>query len=858
MIECVKSASFLAPLDSPEQRQYAADREVQALHLALEVTPDFKRRTIQGKAAIRFKPVAKPVQEIKLDAVKLDVGSVSASEKVQAYQVTDDKLIVTFAAPIPPDHEVTVTVAYSAEPSEGLYFRTPEMGYKEGDTHLFSQGEEIEARHWYPCLDSPNQRLTSEITCRVPAGMTVVSNGRLVSAEKDPGTGLTAFHWSQEKSHANYLVSLVAGSFKTIEDKYRDIPLGFYTPASEIQQADTSFRDTKDMMEFFEQETGIPFPWAKYDQVCVNDFVAGGMENTSATTLTDGTLFTAATENIRSSDGLIAHELAHQWFGDLVTCKDWSHIWLNEGFATYYETLYEEHKRGRDAMLYELYQRLRQITGITNDVTPIVRRNFDKPGDMFGYLVYPKAGWVLHMLRSQLGAELYRRCIKTYVERHQFGNVVSEDLRAVIEELSGRSFDQFFDQWLYHGHHPELEINYSWDETSKLAKLFIKQTQELGPNVLLFHFPLTVRFKGKFGTNDSSVQVSKKEEDFYFSLTSAPELIRVDPEFTLLAKIKFEPPNAMLGVQLAETADVIGRLLVVEQLSSKRDHESVSKLGQTLRQDPFYGVRLEASKALHAIHNDEALEALLASDKQSDARVRLQVVTDIGGFYDDKAYASQRKTLESEKNPDILSSATRALSGYSKPEVNETLIKVLHSESYRNELATAAIAGMRLEDDPDVIPQLLTVLDQEETNFTSNGYAQGLQALAYLARNQEKKDEVREFLQARVNHKKRVVQLACISALGTLGDPKAIPVLQGFAAASKATPQRSAAERAVAELRAGRKPVDDFKNLRQEVLDLQKANRDLQRQLDDLKKKVDARQVGSPGGTRSKMSGPKS
>jgi aminopeptidase N len=309
---------------------------------------------------------------------------------------------------------------------------------------------------------------------------------------------------------------------------------------------------------------------------------------------------------------------------------------------------------------------------------------------------------------------------------------------------------------------------------------------------------------------------------------------------------------------LAETADVIGRLLVVEQLSSKRDHESVSKLGQTLSQDPFYGVRLEASKALRAIHNDEALEALLATGKQSDARVRLQVVTDIGGFYDDKAYASQRKTLESEKNPDILSSSTRALSGYSKPEVNETLIKVLHSESYRNELAVAAIAGMRLEDDPEVIPQLLTVLDQEETNFTSNGYAQGLQALAYLARNQEKKDEVREFLLARVNHKKRAVQLACISALGTLGDPKAIAVLQGFVAASKATPQRSAAERAVAELRAGRKPVDDFKNLRQEVLDLQKANRDLQHQLDDLKKKVDAREGGSPAGARSKTLRPKS
>jgi aminopeptidase N len=856
-LQCTKSASFLAPLDSPDQRQYAADREVQAVHLALEVTPDFKRRTIQGKASVRFKPLARAIREIKLDAVELQVGSVTGTETIQAYDVSDDKLVVTFAAPIPADHEVTVTVDYTAEPTEGIYFRTPEMGYKDGDTHLFSQGEEIEARHWYPCLDSPNQRLTTEITCHVPDGMTVISNGRLISTERDPATGLVAFHWSQDKPHANYLVSLVAGYFKKIEDKHRDIPLAFYTPASEINEAASSFRDTRDMMAFFEEEIGVPYAWDKYDQVCVNDFVAGGMENTSATTLTDSTLFTSATEDIRDSEGLCAHELAHQWFGDLVTCKDWSHIWLNEGFATYYETLYEQHKHGRDALLYELYQRMRQITSISNDVTPIVRRDFDKPGDMFGYLVYPKASWVLHMLRSQLGEDLYRRCIKTYVQRHQFGNVVSEDLREVAEELSGRSFDQFFDQWLYHGHHPELDIAYSWDETTQLAKISVKQTQALGPNVLLFKFPLTVRFHGKFGKSDGLMQVSKKQEDFYFPLTSAPRLVRIDPEFTLLAKINFNPPAPMFGAQLAGKDDLVGRLLAVARLSDKRDQDSVKSLGQTLRDDPFYGVRVEASKALASIHSDEALQALLDSVKQSDARVRLQVLVDIGAFYDNQAYESLRQTLELEKNPAILSSAVRAMAGYSRPEANDTLVKFLHSESYRNELAEAAIGGMRLQDDPGSIPQLLAALGQDETNFTSRGYAQGLQTLAYLARNQEKKDDVREFLVARVNHKKRTVQLACISALGILGDPKAIPVLQRFATTSKTTPQQPVAERAVADLRAGRKPVDDFKNLRQEVLDLEKANREIRHELEELKKRVDARQTEPRRGIKSKVQSPK-
>src|SRR5947199_1761073 len=323
--------------------------------------------------------------------------------------------------------------------------------------------------------------------------------------------------------------------------------------------------------------------------------------------------------------------MAHQWIGDLVTCKYWSDIWLNEGFATYYESLYHGHKNGRDPMLYELYQRARQITGMTNDTNAIVRRTYDSPGEMFGYLAYPKGGWVLHMLRSQLGEELYRRCIRTYLERHRFDNVVTEDLRAVIEEFSGRSYDQFFDQWVYHAHHPELEVNYGWDEKTKLAKVTVKQTQPISEQVLLFHFPLAVRFKSPTGLVDRQVNVSEKEEDFYFALSEAPQIVRLDPDFTLLAKIKFEPPTAMLHAQLADRDDVIGRLLALEQLAAKKDKETVAKLKQALNGDPFYGVRIEASKALRSIHSDEALEALLESTNQSDARVRRHAIADLRG-----------------------------------------------------------------------------------------------------------------------------------------------------------------------------------------------------------------------------------
>src|SRR5947209_4396154 len=184
-LQCRKSASFLAPIDSPDYRKYAPDRDVDITHLALDVTPDFKARTVTGKALLKFKVNARPVQELHLDGVNLAVAAVSSSETIRPWQATENAVIVTFSKPIDAGKQFDVSIEYSAEPQAGLYFRTPEMGYKNGDTHLFSQGEEIEARNWYPCIDAPNMKFTSEITCHVPEDMTVISNGRLVSQDKD-------------------------------------------------------------------------------------------------------------------------------------------------------------------------------------------------------------------------------------------------------------------------------------------------------------------------------------------------------------------------------------------------------------------------------------------------------------------------------------------------------------------------------------------------------------------------------------------------------------------------------------------------------------------------------------------------
>lgn len=826
-------------------RHYAPDREVDLLHLTIDVTPDFQKRAITGTTTLRFRPNVESLRVLRLDAVDLRVRSVESAEPIQGWQLTTNQIVVTFAEMLPADRDTLVQVTYDAEPKEGLYFRTPEMGYRDGETHLFTQGETELARHWYPGIDHPNERFTSEVICHVPAGMTAFSNGRLISQEPD-ANGRIAFRWFQDRTHVNYLVALVAGHFRTLADRYRDVPIALHTLPSAADQAASTFRGTADMLAFFEAEIGVPYPWAKYDQVCVNDFVAGGMENTSLTILTDNTLFTDATENLFDSEGLVAHELAHQWFGDLVTCKDWSQLWLNEGFATYYEALYTRHARGRDAFRYEMYQRARDLVAQANDVRPIVRRTFADSGEMFDHLTYPKAAWVLHMLRCQLGEPLYRRCVRTYLERHAYGSVATDDFNDVLEELSGRSWDQFLDQWIYHGGYPDLQVNYSWNEPQRQARVSIRQQQPVNDQVLLFRLPLTLRFELPSGRIDHPVELRTASEDFYVPLASAPVTVRIDPELTLLARIRFEPPAPMLHAQLTNACDVVGRLLAVENLSQQEDQDAVARLRDRLNQDPFHGVRIEASSALRRIHSDEALTALAASRRQSDARVRLQVVQDLGAFFHETARAALQETLAEERNPEIIAAALEGLGRYHSPEITALLRQNLGVVSYRERIALAALRGLRRQDNAAVLPEILSCLEQRASDFPAGNLGEALEILAYLARNEEQRAPVCTFLLQRVNHPRRAIQLAAISALGTLGDPLAIAPLEAFTQAGPENRQRHAAERALAQIRGQRKPSEELPDLRKRLDDLEREHRDARKQVEELRKKLDALPPSAP------------
>ncbi len=837
---CLQSqAGFLAPAGSVEARQYAPDRFVDIKHLALDVTPNFEERTVKGTTTIHFTPIAKSLRELRLDAVELKISTIESDAPVKNWRIGKDALWITFDPPILAGAEAKVTIHHSAQPERGLYFRTPELGYRPEDTHIFTQGEPRMARHWFPCFDSPNEKFTTEITCRVPADMTVLSNGRQVERTVDEETGLQAARWHQDKPHVNYLIALVAGHFEGIKDQWRDIDLSFHAPVSQAEHAHNSFQDTRDMMEFFEQEIGVLYPWAQYGQVCVQDFVAGGMENTALTILTDRTLFADELENLRSSQGLVAHELVHQWFGDLVTCKDWSHLWLNEGFATYYENLYDLHKNGRDSFVWQLRNDAERVLSQANDQTPIVNRTFSKPNEQFSFRAYPKGAWVLHMLRSELGADLFRKGVRLYLERHSYDVATTEDLNEALEEVSGRSLDAFFDQWVYHAGTPVLDVSYQWNEEESLAQLTVKQTQKTSANVLLFRFPLRFRFKSEEMFEDRVVTIRDARQDFSFPLPKAPETVRIDPDTEVLARINFTPTTPMLHAQLDDAGDMMGRFLAVRALASRKDHETVERLDQVLREDSFHAVRIEASKALRGIHSEAAFAALRGGLDQPDARVRRQVIRDLRGWQSQEAFNLLAEALETN-NPDIKREAILGLAPDGSEETDALLIALLDSESFDNIVAGAAIQAMRTRDQSEFVEPLRENLTSRRKAFRNNSYASALGTLAYLARRDDDKSVIREFLISAAEDNSPRVRRAAISALGTLGDEKAITYLETHAGAKAEEQLANAAKQAISQLRSKNTLDGELRGLRRDFTDLKRENSQLRKELDSLKKTVKA------------------
>jgi aminopeptidase N len=841
--EWLHHESFGIDLDGPGPR-YAPDRHFDVKHIRLDVTPNFERHTVHCVTSITLQPIANPQDQIRLDAIHLTIHRVWSDDvEVADFTVTSNAVTVQLKEPLAVDQQATIHFDHQAQPERGFYFRTPDMGYPESDTHVWTQGEAHEARYWFPCFDYPNERSTTEVICHVPSDMTVLSNGRLVSETVSSETGLKTSHWLQEKPHVNYLICLVAGYLEKLEDQHGDIPLAFFSQPTLAEHAANSFQDTAQIMAFFEEEIGVAYPWNKYYQVTIRDFVAGGMENTTLTTLTHNTIFSSDTENLRSTRRLDAHELAHQWFGNYVTCKDWSHLWLNEGFATYYAHLYEGHKFGDDALRYGLYQDARRsILTQASDKRPIVYRGYSNAREQFDYRVYPKGSWVLHMLRSQLGEDLFRRSVREYLERHALTSVVTEDLRKVLEELSGLPLDQFFDQWLYHARFPDLTVRYEWLPDRKLARVEVKQTHEVSSDVLLFSFPTKLRFVfDGLEPIETEIRIHRDSHEFFIPLPQQPTLVRFDPEYTLLARTEFPKPDAMLLVQSTQADDMIGRLLATEALGKRKTRDAIDRLGEMLREDSFFGVRIGAAEALRSIGNDAAFQQLRQSLEQTDARVRREVAKALADHYREETPTLLQEMLQSESNPLIRADLLQAMAKFPLPETRQLILSGLRTDSLHQDELTGSIQAIAAQNDPSLHRPLIRMLETRGSQLDTPRLRSALSAAGKLGRFASNKTALRELISDYLHDPRDQVKLAAIRGLGDLGDPMAESVLQSFQNQT-ANQSLSDAARSALNTLSEQKPVTpaEVVELRRLVQELKESRDQFSTKLEQLESKTKA------------------
>lgn len=518
-----------------------------AQHYIIRASFDRAKKKVLGDTTVSIKPLGDGFTLVELDAIDLSFESVKIepANVDLRYKVMPGKVVVYLDKPYAKNEVVTIRLKYTATPKKGVYFVAGQKDGSGNEIHssqIWTQGEPDEARHWFPSFDFPSDKATTEQFITAEKGETVVGNGELIGKTQNTD-GTETWHYKMPVPLPVYLVSFVVGKYVKLEEKYKNIPLGYYIYPGREQTARSAYADTVAMMKHFEERTGVDFPYNKYDQTVVAGFEFGGMENITATTMADSFIFLADTEFGRGQVmDLVSHELAHSWFGNLVTCRNWAELWLNEGFATYLEAVFREHKYGREDYLDKVREDAAQFMvddAVSRKRHPLYNLRAERVSELFdnASTTYHKGGAILHTLREQTGAEAFWRGVNIYLNRHKFGSVESTDLRKAMEEASGEDLGWFFDQWVYSGGHPKLMIRQVYNAKARTFTLVTMQTQKpdtITPTV--FRLPLEIAIEGSGSRKIEKILITKRRQVFTFKATAKPTDLVVDPELKIPVK----------------------------------------------------------------------------------------------------------------------------------------------------------------------------------------------------------------------------------------------------------------------------------------------------------------------------------
>ncbi len=814
------SREFAFPGTRP---RYAPDRVVDIQHISLVLDVDPSKRTVAGTATLRTMVIAPNTKVVELDAVELTIDKVTANGKPAPFRHDGKKLRVELASPLATGAELTLAVDYKGAPRRGLYFVGPDDGYPHKPLQVWSQGQDEDSRYWFPCVDAPIEKATSEVKVSVPSTMFALSNGTLVSDKttKDKRT----LHWRLDVPHSCYLITLAVGDFGTIETKWRDVPVVYYVEKGREEAAERTLARTPQMLELFSKKFGVPYPYPRYAQVFVADFIFGGMENTSATTLTDTVLMDERAAIDYDIDALVAHELAHQWFGDLVTCRDWGEGWLNEGFATYSEYIWREHHEGRDAADLELEEWADQYFGEDSGRyrRTIATKLFDEPIDIFDHHLYEKGGRVLHMLRNVLGDDAFYKSLAHYLGKHRHGLVESRDLARAVEDATGKVVDWFFSQWVIDGAgHPELDVGVRWDPDSQLATVTVEQTQKIEGKTPVFRLPTQIRFRVGDKDLDVPLDVVDAKHAFHLRLDGEPTQAIFDPGHVLLAARKIDKSEPLWIAELAGATLAVDRAAAAIALARRGGPAAEQALMTALEKDKFWAVRGSAALALATMRTPAARDRLVKRLKaEVHPRARRIIARALGDFTNDDTAGAALATVVDKGDASyfVEAEACLALGRTRTKRASELLRKASTRESFTDVIRQHAYRGLAEARDDSALGLLA---DGIKWGKPTQGRRAAAGALALLMRGRRDREarDVRERIELLLADRDFRVQAAAVEALAVIGDPAAIGSIRRMTERELDGRLRRRGKEVMRDLGEGAPLAEDVRRLRDEVGEL--------------------------------------
>ncbi|MDX5481734.1 MAG: M1 family peptidase [Hymenobacteraceae bacterium] len=681
-------------------------REHDLLHTTLRVSFDWEKQYLHGLAELTLKPYFYPQSTLKLDAKGMDIHSVNLMQGYDAtpltYEYDGQKLIVNLGKTYTREQEYKIEVDYTAKPNElaaggsdaitedkGLYFINPLGEEPNKPRQIWTQGETEASSVWFPTIDAPNERMTQDVYITVDPKFTTLSNGTFMYSRQN-ADGTKTEYWKQELPHAPYLAMMAIGEYAVVKDKWRDVEVSYYVEPAYKGTAKKVFGNTPEMMEFFSRKLGVTYPWAKYAQVVVRDFVSGAMENTSASTFMEDLQMNERELLDKNWDGIIAHELFHQWFGNYVTTESWANLPLNEAFANYSEYLWAEHKYGADEAAYLQLDELGQyLDEAETKREPLIRYQYKTPEDMFDSHSYAKGGRVLHMLRQHVGDEAWWASLNRYLTENKFSDVEVAELRMAFEDVTGRDLMWFFDQWFMKPGHPELQVSHTV-ENGQLT-LQVKQQQDT-TYMPVYTLPLQVAVWSNGKRHEYPIVVDKARQTFTFPVTGQVQAVIFDAGHQLLGTVEHPKSEQELLYQFYHAGHLAPKLEAMTELRDRLNDPEVLQMMQAALKDNYWRVRNAAVNSLAGLKEQRpaAVEEQVRKMALEDQRgaVRADALLTLAGWGGDKYKPIYEQALQ-DSSYQATAAAILAYAATGAPDVRA---KLAQFDQETNEEVVLALA----------------------------------------------------------------------------------------------------------------------------------------------------------------------